>query len=110
MEMIMPDTVGAAHILLMYAGGERSTASRSKEEAASEIAVLQAQIVEGADFAALAQEHSDCPSGQSGGDLGTFPRGAMVPEFDEAAFSMDVGEISDIIETAFGYHLIKRTA
>ena len=105
----MTDQVRASHILLMYAGSERSTATRSKDEALQQIQDLKTQVDDGADFAALAQSHSDCPSGQQGGDLGEFGRGMMVPEFETAAFGMDVGATSDVVETAFGYHLIQRT-
>ncbi|WP_420547652.1 peptidylprolyl isomerase [Curvivirga sp.] len=102
--------VAASHILLMYAGSMRSTASRSQDEAIALINDLKTRIEGGEEFAALAQEFSDCPSGQSGGSLGTFGRGQMVPEFEEAAFNMEVGGLSDVVETAFGYHLIQRTA
>jgi parvulin-like peptidyl-prolyl isomerase len=106
----MSAQVAASHILLMYAGSERSSATRSKDAALSEIEVLKARLGEGADFAELARENSDCPSGQSGGDLGSFSRGMMVPEFDTAAFGLEVGATSDVVETPFGYHLILRTA
>lgn len=106
----MPDTVSAAHILLMYQGSMRSSATRSKEEAQAQINDLKAQLDDGADFAELAREHSDCPSGQDGGALGTFGRGQMVREFEDAAFGLDVGATSDVVETDFGYHLIHRTA
>lgn len=105
----MTDQVQASHILLMYAGSARSTATRSKDEALTQISDLKNQLDAGGDFAALAQANSDCPSGQKGGDLGKFARGMMVPEFDEAAFGMEVGATSGVIETEFGYHLIKRT-
>ena len=59
-----------------------------------------------AKFAELAKENSDCPSGSRGGDLGFFPHGQMVPEFDKAAFELPVGKVSDIVKTKFGYHII----
>lgn len=101
--------VRASHILLMYAGSSRSSNDRSKDAALSGIQDLQKQIAEGGDFAALAKANSDCPSGASGGDLGFFGKGQMVPEFETAAFNMEIGQTSDVIETAFGYHLVTRT-
>ena len=106
----MSSSVRASHILLMYAGSARSTATRSKAEAAQQIEELKTKIDGGADFAALAREHSDCPSSAKGGDLGQFGRGQMVPAFENAAFGMNVGETSGVVETDFGYHLIQRTA
>ncbi|NVJ92606.1 MAG: peptidylprolyl isomerase [Methylocystaceae bacterium] len=106
----MSGQVGAAHILLMYAGSARSTATRTKDEALEQIKQMKTDIDAGADFAELAQKNSDCPSGASGGDLGKFGRGQMVPEFEEAAFNMEVGATSDVVETDFGYHLIQRTS
>ena len=88
-----PESVHAAHILV-----------DDKEKAAE----LAKQAHEGADFAELAKEHSSCPSNQNGGDLGTFGRGQMVPEFDQKVFEMEDGEISDPVKTQFGYHIIKR--
>ncbi len=70
------------------------------------------QIKEGADFAALAKEHSLCPSGEEGGELGEFRKGMMVKEFDEVVFSNDtpVGEVyPKAVKTQFGYHVIKVT-
>ena len=101
--------VRASHILLMYAGSSRSTASRSQQEALEGVQGFLTQLGEGSEFGELARTHSDCPSGASGGDLGFFGRGQMVPEFEEAAFNMEIGEVSDVIETAFGYHLVQRT-
>lgn len=105
----MSDKISASHILLMYAGSTRSSASRTKEEAEALIKDLKAQIDGGADFAELAGEHSDCPSGSDGGSLGSFGKGQMVKEFQDAAFGLDEGGVSDVVETDFGYHLIKRT-
>lgn len=105
----MADTVRASHILLMYAGSARSTAARTKEEAKAEIERLKSRLEQGAAFADLARENSDCPSKQAGGDLGQFGKGQMVPEFEKAAFGMSVGQTSDVVETDFGYHLIQRT-
>ena len=88
------ETVNASHILV------------DSEEKANEI---YAEISSGSkSFEDAAREHSSCPSGQSGGSLGEFGRGQMVPEFENAAFSMQVGEITSTpVKTQFGYHLIK---
>lgn len=67
---------------------------------------LLKQIQDGADFADLAAKHSKCPSGQRGGDLGSFRPGMMVPEFDKVCFEAEVGSIQGPIQTQFGYHLI----
>ncbi|QQR90004.1 MAG: peptidyl-prolyl cis-trans isomerase [Myxococcales bacterium] len=106
----MPDQVRASHILLMYSGSMRSSASRSKDDAKSQIEQLKTQVDQGSDFAELAKQHSDCPSGQEGGDLGEFGRGQMVPEFEDTAFALDVGATSDVFETPFGFHIVQRTA
>ena len=78
----------------------------STEEKCNE---LKAAIAGGADFAQLAREHSSCPSGRQGGDLGTFGRGEMVPEFDTVVFSAPVNEVQGPVKTAFGYHLLEVT-
>ena len=105
----MADQISASHILLMYAGSERSSATRSKEQARTEIGEIEQQLRGGADFATLARQHSDCGSAQAGGDLGSFGRGQMVKGFEAAAFALEVGETSDVVETPFGFHLIRRT-
>lgn len=71
---------------------------------------LKQQIQDGTDFAAVAREHSTCPSGQRGGDLGTFGRGQMVQEFDAVVFSAPVNEVQGPVRTQFGYHLIEVTS
>lgn len=101
--------IKASHILLMYAGSMRSTASRSQAEAQQLIQQIKGEIDGGGDFAALAKQHSDCPSSAKGGDLGSFGRGQMVGEFENAAYALDVGGVSDVVETPFGYHIIQRT-
>lgn len=71
---------------------------------------LKRQIEEGADFAALAREHSSCPSSRQGGELGEFGRGQMVPEFDEVVFTGEVGAPLGPVKTQFGYHIVEVTS
>jgi peptidyl-prolyl cis-trans isomerase C len=71
---------------------------------------LKGKIAAGEDFAALAAEHSSCPSGRSGGDLGSFGPGQMVPEFDAVVFSAAVNEVQGPVKTQFGYHLLEVTS
>ncbi len=106
----MSDVVRASHILLMYSGSLRSATDRSKEQALEQIRSIKTELDNGADFAAIARERSDCLSRDAGGDLGAFTRGQMVESFEEAAFALAVGAHSDVVETPFGYHLIRRTA
>ncbi len=87
-------TVRASHLLV-----------ETEEEAKK----LKQEIEQGKSFAEAAKEVSLCPSGQEGGDLGYFGKGMMVKEFEDAAFSMNVGEISAPIKTQFGWHLIQLT-
>ncbi len=70
---------------------------------------LREEILNGKDFAHVAAEVSLCPSGANGGDLGFFGKGVMVKEFEDAAFSMNVGDLSEPIQTQFGWHLLKLT-
>ena len=76
---------------------------KSKEECER----LKSDIEKGADFAKVAKEHSQCTSGKSGGDLGEFERGQMVPEFDAVVFTAEVGKVHGPVKTKFGYHLIE---
>ena len=71
---------------------------------------LMEQVTTGDSFSRLAQEHSKCPSGKNGGQLGSFGRGQMVKEFEDAAFALEPGSVTGPIRTQFGYHLIYRTA
>jgi peptidyl-prolyl cis-trans isomerase C len=78
-------------------------------ESESECQNLIEQIQGGADFAKLAAAHSKCPSGQRGGELGTFGRGQMVPEFDKVVFEGDIGKPLGPVKTQFGYHVVEVT-
>ena len=98
-----PDQVRASHILLKTEGKDDAAVKKQAED-------LAKQAKAGADFAALAKKHSqDDSNNTKGGDLDFFGRGAMVPEFDKVAFSLQPGQISDVVKTEFGYHVIKVT-
>ena len=71
---------------------------------------LKDEIAAGADFAELARQHSSCPSGRQGGDLGEFGPGMMVPEFDQVVFSADLHTVQGPVKTQFGYHLLEVTS
>jgi peptidyl-prolyl cis-trans isomerase C len=71
---------------------------------------IQKKMTEGETFSTLAQKFSKCPSGKRGGDLGKFNKGQMVKPFEDAAFALEVGAVSEPVKTQFGYHLIHRTA
>lgn len=103
------ETVSAHHILIGWDGSDAGTeTTRTKEEAMTLIQDVQTQITAGGDFEELAKQYSEDPgTKENGGDLGSFGKGAMVPEFEEAAFPLEVGGVSEIIETDFGYHLIQ---
>jgi len=95
-EYVEPEQVLCQHILV----------KGSDDAALDKIKAIRARIVAGANFAEEAQKNSDCPSGQQGGSLGWFGRGMMVPEFDKVAFEMNKGEVSNVVTTQFGYHII----
>tara|TARA_B110000483_G_scaffold164961_1_gene195221 strand:+ start:11093 stop:11371 length:279 start_codon:yes stop_codon:yes gene_type:complete len=71
---------------------------------------LKTQIEQGADFTEIAKQHSSCPSGKNGGELGEFGPGQMVPEFDEVVFSADLNQVQGPVKTQFGYHLLEVTS
>ncbi|MBC8382550.1 MAG: peptidylprolyl isomerase [Candidatus Cloacimonetes bacterium] len=97
-----PKMVKIAEIAIKPAMG-----SESLDQALREIEDIQDELNKGADFETLAQTYSDCPSAAQGGDLGYFSRGQMVPEFEETAFELEIGEVSEPVLTEFGYHLIR---
>ena len=98
-----PEQVRASHILIKVDPGADEA---KKAEARTKIESVQAKLKNGEDFGALAKEYSEGPSGPKGGDLGFFGRGQMVKPFEETAFSMKPGQVSGMVETRFGYHLI----
>jgi len=100
------EAVKASHILL---GVDPKATADEKKAAREKAEKLRKELAAGADFAALAKGNSTCPSSQQGGDLGFFGKGQMVPEFEKVAFALKPGEISDVVETPFGYHIIKLT-
>jgi hypothetical protein len=109
---IGPERIAAKHILIGYAGSPQPIPGVTRTEA--EARALAAQIVKqlhepGADWNALAAQYTDEPgSKKTGGDLGKFGHGQMVPAFDAAAFALAVGQISDVVQSPFGFHIIQR--
>lgn len=112
-----PDRVQCSHLLVKHKGSRRPSSWRqenitiSKEEAISLLEDYRKQITSGqCSFDELASRVSDCSSAKRGGDLGLFGRGAMQKPFEEAAFALKVGELSQIVDTDSGVHIILRTA
>ena len=101
--MAQNESVEASHILVSV---PRDADEATRTAARAKIDDLKAQLDAGADFAELAKANSDCPSKANGGSLGSFGRGMMVPEFEDAAFSQEIGKVGDVVETTFGYHLV----
>ena len=101
-----PESVKASHILI---GVDPKATAEEKQKAKQKADDLHKQIKGGADFAELAKKESTCPSAKNGGDLGDFGRGQMVKPFEDAAFGLKQGEVSGVVETQFGYHIIKAT-
>lgn len=112
-----PQKVRASHILVKHAGSRRPASWRcdkitiSKEDALAKLAGLRESIVDGTgDFATIAQTESDCSSAKRGGDLGEFGRGQMQKPFEDATYALAVGELSGVVDTDSGVHIILRTA
>lgn len=101
--------IHARHILVSWNKAHQSGVTRSKEEARSRIEAAQASLAAGADFATIANTESDDSTAARGGDLGPVSPGQMVPAFEDAAMALKVNDISPIIETPYGFHLIQRT-
>ena len=101
-----PEQIRASHILIKV---EPQADAMQKDRARKALKKVQQKLQTGEDFGALAKEFSQGPSAPKGGDLGFFGRGQMVKPFEDKAFAMKTGEVSDIVETQFGYHLIKVT-
>ncbi|KAI9459640.1 rotamase-domain-containing protein [Lactarius psammicola] len=115
-ELLRPEKVRASHILVKHSGSRRPSSwkepkiTRSKEEAIAILEGYNTEIAGSADkFAPLARKHSDCSSHDHDGDLGWFGPGQMQKPFEDAAFSLRVGEISGIVDSQSGVHLILRT-
>ncbi len=100
-----PESVTASHILIKFDEGETDESKAAKKASLEKI---RADIIAGTvSFEDAAKAHSGCPSSAQGGSLGTFGKGQMVPEFEVAAFTQEIGEVGDTVETQFGYHLIR---
>jgi peptidyl-prolyl cis-trans isomerase C len=101
-----PEQVRASHIFKRVVPGADAAA---KQKARTALEPVLKQVKAGGDFAELARKHSEDASAQAGGDLNFFGPGQMVPEFEKVAFTMKAGDTSDIVESQFGYHIIKVT-
>jgi parvulin-like peptidyl-prolyl isomerase len=107
-----PEEIRASHILIMHHESRSvpPNITRSRDEARARAQEVLGRVRRGEDFAALARQFSDEPGAdRSAGDLNRFRRGMMVAPFEQAAFALQVGQVSDIVETPFGFHIIKRT-
>ncbi|MCH2109465.1 MAG: peptidyl-prolyl cis-trans isomerase [Polyangiaceae bacterium] len=110
-EISGPTSIAARHILISYRGAMRAAAyiDRSKDEARAVAERIRQEAIDGADFAELARSNSDDRgSAATGGQLGTFGRGQMVPEFSAVAFKLEIDELSEVTESPFGFHIIQR--
>lgn len=106
----LPDgAIRARHILVTWAGAKGSKQTRTKDEARKRIDEALAKLQAGAEFREIAETYCEDATRVRGGDLGVFGRQEMVPAFSDAAFSLAVGQISTVIETDFGFHVVQRT-
>ena len=101
-----PEQTRASHVLITV---DQKATPEEKKKAKEKADAIRKRVAGGEDFAAVAKAESKCPSAAKGGDLGYFGKGQMVPAFEEAAFSLKPGQISEVVETQFGYHVIKVT-
>jgi peptidyl-prolyl cis-trans isomerase C len=103
--------LGVEHLILLGREGvmARASARHILVESREACETIKAEIAAGADFAEMARQHSQCPSGGQGGELGEFAPGEMVPEFDAVVFTGEVGKVYGPVQTRFGYHLIEIT-
>ena len=100
-----PEKIHAKHILIKSEDG--NDPNQAKLRAKAKVQEILEQIKAGGNFEELAKQYSACPSGKGGGDLGMQPKGTFVPEFEKAAYALKPGQVSDVIETGFGFHIIK---
>lgn len=101
--------IAARHVLVSYAGAWRSSATRTKEQARARAEEILKKLEGGADFSALAREYGEDSTAARGGDLGVIAPGQMIPAFEEAAFALQPGQHSGIVETPYGFHVVLRT-
>ena len=101
-----PESARASHILI---GVDEQASAEDHKKAKEKAEAILKRLKAGENFAAIAKSDSSCPSSAQGGDLGNFERGQMVPPFEQAAFALKPGEMSSVVETKFGYHIIKLT-
>jgi peptidyl-prolyl cis-trans isomerase C len=102
-----PEKIHAKHILIKPAEGDSNDPNQAKAQAEAKAQELLQQIKAGGDFEELAKQYSACPSAKDGGDLGVQPKGTFVPEFEKAAYALEPGQTSEVVETGFGFHIIK---
>lgn len=104
-----PEMVRASHILIVPDKSDPNKIEQAKEAAKQKAQNILEQIRNGADFAEMAKAYSDCPSASRGGDLGFNHRGQWIPAFSNVAFSLEIGQVSDVVESSRGFHIIKST-